>query len=502
MIAGRYSLESEIGRGGMGIVWRGRDQVLDREVALKRIGFAPGGSSPDLDRAAREARLAAALHHPHVVSVFDLAVDDDEHWLVMEYVESRNLAQIVRDKGPLPPDAAAGLLAQVADALAAAHAAGIVHRDVKPSNILVSTSGDAKIADFGIARAKADATLTQTGMVTGSPAYLAPEIASGEQASPASDAWSLGATLYHALVGRPPYDVGDNVVGAMYRIVHEKPPRVDAATAGWLGPVLEATMATDPAARWSLAQVRDVLRGGPGAPMPPVPVGPTRTLETETDAEDHDGTAVLAAGAAGSAGEPRTEQAPRGSAPPAVPPIAPEPRPSGRRGRPGGSGRSRRVGAWVLAAVVLVAVLVLGIAILNGGDDSPQAGKPARDESPSASDSTKPSPSDQQSAQAGASAADMRSFVEDYLSTVTSDRRSAWKMLTPEFQRQSGGYGSYSGFWGTIESATPGDISADPDRMLVSYGVTYTKKDGSTVSDSVTLQLRQEGDTLLIAGES
>ena len=131
-----------------------------------------------------------------------------------------------RATAPLTPDQAAPLLRQAADALAAAHAAGIVHRDVKPSNILVTPDGQVKLSDFGIARAQADASLTQTGLVTGSPAYLAPEVASGQQATAASDVWSLGATMYHALAGRPPYDVGENLLGALYRIVHEEPPRL------------------------------------------------------------------------------------------------------------------------------------------------------------------------------------------------------------------------------------------------------------------------------------
>ncbi|MDO9497338.1 MAG: serine/threonine-protein kinase, partial [Nocardioides sp.] len=156
MIAGRYSLDREIGRGGMGAVWLGRDDVLGRQVALKRIGMSPGGSSPDLLRAEREARLAARLNHPHVVAVFDLVDEDDQQWLVMEYVEGSTLAELVRSNGALSPDQAAKIIVQAAEALAAAHEAGIVHRDVKPSNILVTPEGQVKLSDFGIARAEAD----------------------------------------------------------------------------------------------------------------------------------------------------------------------------------------------------------------------------------------------------------------------------------------------------------------------------------------------------------
>ena len=182
--------------------------------------------------------------------------------MVMELVEGTNLSQIVKTNGALPPDQVAPILAQVADALAAAHSAGIVHRDVKPSNILVTPDGNVKLTDFGIARSEADAALTQTGLVTGSPAYLAPEVATGRSATEASDMWSFGATLCHALTGQPPYDVGDNVMGALYRIVNDEPPR--PASAGWLAPVLAATMVKDPAQRWSAAQAARLPRGGAG----------------------------------------------------------------------------------------------------------------------------------------------------------------------------------------------------------------------------------------------
>src|SRR6478609_8502879 len=254
----------------MGAVWLGTDEVLGRQVALKRVGMVPGGSLPDLERAEREARLAARLNHPHVVAIYDLVTEDDVQWLVMEYVEGSTLAALVKRDGALPPDQAATIVGQAADALAAAHAAGIVHRDVKPSNILVAPDGQVKLSDFGIARAEADASLTQTGLVTGSPAYLSPEVASGQTAQPPSDVWSLGATLFHALAGRPPFEVGENVLGALYRIVNEPPPRLPDA--GWLAPVLVATMATDPADRWTMAQVRDFLAAGPEAPLPaPIP---------------------------------------------------------------------------------------------------------------------------------------------------------------------------------------------------------------------------------------
>lgn len=462
MIGGRYTLEEEIGRGGMGAVWLARDEVLGRSVALKRVGFGPGGSEPDLDRAEREARLAARLNHPHVVAVFDLVVEGADRWLVMEHVPGVTLAELVRRDGPLSPDQAAGLLSQVADALAAAHGAGIVHRDVKPSNILVTPEGQAKISDFGIARAQADASLTQTGLVTGSPAYLAPEVASGQLASQASDVWSLGATLFHALAGQPPYEVGDNVLGALYRIVHEDPPRLGAA-AGRLAPVLDATMCPEPTQRWSMAQVRDVLAGGPGAPVP-VAAAPLA---------DATRTAPLA---------PAAEV----TRPIAAPPVAPR--------------RRRRPGLLLPALLVLAIVTVVVLAVWWAGldDETPESadGGGARPDATS-------SPSVTATATEPARTAEgMAAFIEDYLATVTSDQRTAWTRLTPAFQAASGNFGQYQKFWRTIEDARVVSTEADPQNGTITYEVEYQLADGSTSTDVVTLRLEGSDGDYLIAGES
>jgi serine/threonine protein kinase len=440
LLAGRYDVGREIGRGGMGAVWLGRDTVLNRDVALKRIGLLPGAGAPDLERAEREARLAARLNHPHVVAVYDLVAEDDAHWLVMEYVEGVTLAALIRNDGALSTDEAAGLVRQAADALAAAHRAGIVHRDVKPSNMLVTPAGDVKITDFGIARAEADASLTQTGLVTGSPAYLAPEVASGASATDRSDVWSLGATLFHTLSGHPPYDVGDNLMGALYRIVHEEPPRL--ADAGWLTPVLEHTMAREPADRWPMAQVADFLAQGSEVRIHPVPA----TVVEE------DETRVL--------------------------------QPARRRRSPW---------PWVAAAVVAVALLVIGYAALTaGGGDTPRADQPGATKSPSggSSQSSKPATANQ--------AQEMEDFLTTYLATVTSDRKAAWEMLTPAYQDASGGFGSYSGFWSTIESATPSNVSADPEAMTVTYDVAYVRRNGSRTTEHHTLQLVHDGSSYLI----
>uniref|UniRef100_UPI0030FC5EFE serine/threonine-protein kinase n=1 Tax=Nocardioides salarius TaxID=374513 RepID=UPI0030FC5EFE len=253
LIAGRYRVERELGRGGMGAVWLCRDEMLGREVAVKQIGALPGEAA-DLARGLREARSSAALQHPNVVSVFDAVDEGETIWLVMEYVPSRTLSQLAREEGPLDPRRAAAIGAQVADGLALAHERGTVHRDVKPGNVLVAEGDHAKISDFGIARSNAaDEHRTQTGLLTGTPAYFSPELARGADSSPASDVWALGATLYAAVEGRQPYAPRENAIATLAAIAQEspEPPRRAGALAGAIGHMLDP----DPEVRWSMAQV-------------------------------------------------------------------------------------------------------------------------------------------------------------------------------------------------------------------------------------------------------
>ncbi|KRF30559.1 serine/threonine-protein kinase [Nocardioides sp. Soil805] len=483
MIAGRYTLEREVGRGGTGAVHLGRDEVLGRPVALKRIGMVPGADAPDLARAEREARLAAALNHPHVVAVYDLVVEDDHQWLVMEYVEGETLAERIRRRGRLGPDEAASLLWQAADALAEAHEHDIVHRDVKPSNILLTAADQAKLTDFGIARAMADASLTQTGLVTGSPAYLAPEVASGSTATSASDVWSLGATLFHALAGHAPYDVGGNLIGGLYKIVHEEPPRLPDA--GPMAEVLEHTMVRDPERRWTMAQVRDhldALRRGE-TPTQVVPTGAT----TRTPVQPVP--AVPPAAAPPEAPAARSEQT--GT-------IAPTPRQPRRR---------RSVLPWLVAAAAAILIGILVVASLQDDPGQPAAdpGSGSSSPSPSSESPTSESPSSEsptEDATPVATRREMTAFIEDYLATVTSDPRASFAMLTPQFQQASNGFEGYSGFWGTVESATPRDITADPESLTVTYTVDYVMESGREDTDDVSLQLVRQDDTYLIAGEA
>jgi tRNA A-37 threonylcarbamoyl transferase component Bud32 len=251
VVAGRYLLQHPIGRGAMGTVWRARDSVLDRDVAVKEVRIRGGATSDETqvlyERTLREARTAARLNHPGVVTVFDAIDAEGSPWIVMELVEARSLEQVLAEDGPLPPGQAADLGSCVLDALHCAHAAGILHRDVKPSNVLLGPNGRVVLTDFGIATLDGDASLTQAGMVMGTPGFTAPERVRGEPASPASDLWSLGATLYAAVEGRGPFDHRGSPLAILAAIAHEEPPQ--PRSAGRLRPVIEALLRRDPWAR-------------------------------------------------------------------------------------------------------------------------------------------------------------------------------------------------------------------------------------------------------------
>jgi serine/threonine protein kinase len=460
VIAERYELDREIGRGGMGAVWLGHDLVLERAVALKQVGLLPGSDRADVERVRREARVSAMLNHPNVVGVFDLVTEGERHWLVMEYVECETLADLIGREGSLSPDALAPVVAQAAHALAAAHTAGIVHRDVKPSNILVCADGTAKLGDFGIARTTADPTLTQTGLVTGSPGYMAPEVASGRTAGAAADVWSIGATVYHALVGRPPYDTGENLMAALYRLVNEDPPRTELA--GWLEPLLLATMHRDPAGRWTAAQVANFLGRGPVAE--PVP--------------------VVSRAIGGDGPPPGSVPGPPPSGPPPEPPSSW----SASSGLPDADATQllpiprRRLAVPLVAAVLLVLGIVMATWLLNRGD-SPGTSPADSGRSPATS-----APAEQRPTAAG-----MEAFISDYLSTVANDPVVAWTKLTPNFQTASGGYAQYIGWWGGLEKATVRSIKADPADLTVTYDVRYDwakhQGKGKLKSDKTTLEL-------------
>lgn len=267
-IAGRYELRAPIGDGGMGAVWRAHDTLLQRDVAIKEVLLPAELPSAERDtlveRTLREARAAAALSHASVIRVFDVITEGGRPWIIMELLQARSLADIIKEDGPMPPRVVAKIGLSMLGALEAAHAAGILHRDVKPGNVLISSDGRCVLSDFGVARTNAPSNLTTPGMVLGSAHYIAPERATGGQIGPASDLFSLGVTLYAAVEGRPPFD-RPNALATMQAVVHDPPesPR----RAGALLPILGGLLEKDPHRRWSVEQTRAAIQqllGGAG----------------------------------------------------------------------------------------------------------------------------------------------------------------------------------------------------------------------------------------------
>jgi eukaryotic-like serine/threonine-protein kinase len=367
LVAGRYRLDAVLGRGTMGTVWSAHDEVLGRPVAIKEVLLPPGIPDAEADalreRSLREARAIAALSHPNVVTLYDVAREGSAPFVVMELVASRSLAELTRD-GPLPPQQVAAIGTAVAAALQAAHAAGITHRDVKPGNVLVAHDGRIKLTDFGIARNPADQTLTATGLMLGSPAYIAPEIASGGPVNPASDLWGLGATLFAAVEGRPPYDAG-TAMATVAAVVQDEVPKTSCS--GPLAEVISGLMVKDPARRLPLSQVRRLL-GAPPEPAQPadspsvaVPVpAVTATPASETPAQR---SARLAA-------DP-------GPLPFAVPSHVAAP--ATRHGRER-AGTGRRAVLWMLAVLLFLATATTGFGvarIASGRSALPHLAAPA-----------------------------------------------------------------------------------------------------------------------------
>jgi eukaryotic-like serine/threonine-protein kinase len=281
VVADRYELLESVGRGGFGVVWRACDTLLERHVAVKEIHIPAMLNDEERaglrEKVLKEARAAARLDHPNAVTVFDVIDDDGNPVIVMELVEAPNLSDLVRDRGPLAPKEAARIGLEVLDVLEAAHDRGIVHRDVKPGNVMVSESGRVRLGDFGVAAILDDPTMTTSGAITGSPAYMAPEQATNKGAVPASDLWSLGATLYYAVEGRPPFDKG-GPLPTLTSIVQD-PPRPHSK-AGSLGPVLDALLVKDPLARPAGRDLRARLEPVAAAEPAPAVVEPVRPNDT------------------------------------------------------------------------------------------------------------------------------------------------------------------------------------------------------------------------------
>ncbi len=372
--SGRYQLTARIATGGMGEVWRAEDTVLDREVAVKVLKHEYADDPTFRARFEAEARHAASLVHPNVASVFDfgeLAEDDGSGtrrpFLVMELIPGQPLSTLLRGGEAMPPDRAADIVAQAADAIAAAHALGIVHRDVKPGNLLVTPDGTVKITDFGIARA-GDASITQTGQIIGTPHYISPEQAEGRPASAASDIYALGVVLYECLAGRRPFD-RDTPIQVALAHVREEVPSLSEDVPARLRAIVERALAKSPDDRFaSAADLATALRGGavPG-------LGAAGAAGAAAMGLDPDSTRILEL--------PPTDE----TAAAAAVPVDREER--HRRGLP-------PWWPWAAAAAAVLAVVLATAALAGGGGSEPAVAEstaPTESETPSQQPSEKPS---------------------------------------------------------------------------------------------------------------
>ncbi|MFD0634758.1 serine/threonine-protein kinase [Catenulispora yoronensis] len=329
LVAGRYRLLSELGGGAMGVVWRARDEVLGRDVAVKQLRPDTGMSGAQVRqshlRARREGRIAARLQHPNAVTIFDVAEHEGRPYLIMEYVPSSTLADILGTGTVMAPDEVARIGAQLASALAAAHAVGIVHRDIKPGNVLMTADGTVKLTDFGISRATGDATVTATGEILGTPAYTAPEVAQGHDVDSPADVFSLGATLYAAVEGTPPFGDEVNAMAVLLRVVRNelRAPR----RTGILTDTVLRMLSPEPVDRPTMRDVAQTLAALGTGPLPVAELSAPPGARDVTEALAFDAMPIPA-----SAPDPAPDSAPQ-AASGAIPPAG---------AVPAGPGRARR----------------------------------------------------------------------------------------------------------------------------------------------------------------
>nr|WP_275586348.1 protein kinase [Geodermatophilus normandii] len=553
-----------IGGGGMGAVWLGRDELLDRQVAVKQVLLAAGADPETTDqqrlRALREGRIAARLSHPHAISVYDVALERGVPWLVMEYLPSRSLAEVLAEDGPLRTDQAAQVGAQLADALAAVHAAGIVHRDVKPANVLIGRGeridGLVKITDFGISHASGDVTLTQTGQITGTPAFLAPEVAQGSEMTPASDVFSLGATLYTCVEGQPPFGMDDNALRLLHRVAggEIRPPR----HAGSLERPVLRMLARDPADRPGMPEVRDVLvklaAGRDG--------DPTTVLLARTDLQTRRGrnrTARFAAepqrtgpptavqpvvAPADAPPDPPVRQDPPTVSEPPAPAPGPEPGPGPASGPPSVppderpvplvGPRKRRRGPLLVAALVLLVVLAaLGtwLALRGGDGGSPSAdptspGPSGETTSESTDPTTEPAPASEEPGGETAEeptgetaeeappteggepspdpAADpeveVRQTLEEYYEYLPGDPESAYAMTGPSLRSRAslGYYSDFFGRWDEVSLIDVQDVTDEGDSLTATSRVEFVRPGERLVETHAVTFVRGDDGELLV----
>ncbi|MEU0302804.1 serine/threonine-protein kinase [Streptomyces sp. NPDC006175] len=285
LLAGRYRLGEVLGRGGMGTVWRAADETLGRTVAVKELRF-PSSIDDDekrrlITRTLREAKAIARIRNTSAVTVYDVVDEDDRPWIVMELIEGKSLAEVIREDGTLTPRRAAEVGLAILDVLRSAHREGILHRDVKPSNVLISEDGRVVLTDFGIAQVEGDPSVTSTGMLVGAPSYISPERARGHKPGPPADLWSLGGLLYASVEGRPPYDKG-SAIATLTAVMTE--PVEPPANAGKLEEVIYGLLARDPDERLDDAGARVLLNAVINAPEEPVvpPADSTQVMALPT----------------------------------------------------------------------------------------------------------------------------------------------------------------------------------------------------------------------------
>ena len=355
LIADRYRLLHTVGSGGMGRVWLARDEMLRRDVAVKEV--QPPEWMTEAERAElgqrtlREARTAAALSHPNVVQIYDVVYAEGSPWIVMEYVRSRSLHQVVETDGPLPPERVAEIGLKVLDALVAAHRAGVLHRDVKPHNVLIADDGRVVLTDFGLATFDGDSAVTRQGMVMGSPQYVSPERARDGASTPEADMWSLGATLYAAVEGRSPFARPTTL--ATLTALATSPPD-PPQRAGALRPVLSGLLRKEPRQRFTASEVDRLLHR---VLDPSVKVRPRLLPRPRRSADSGPPPGAGPTVVLGADGKPRS--------------AAPAPAGGSRVGR---SGRRR---AAIVGGVALVLVSAIGTAWAVTRDDGRDPSSPS-----------------------------------------------------------------------------------------------------------------------------
>ncbi|HET7398828.1 MAG TPA: serine/threonine-protein kinase [Intrasporangium sp.] len=523
LLAGRYRLMRRLGAGGMGVVWHAWDERLRRPVAVKQLhaqrGMTEAEAKVASDRAMREARINARLHHPHAVSVFDVVEHDGQPCLVMQYLPSRSLHAILAEKGRLPPREAARIGAQVASALAAAHEAGIVHRDVKPGNILVTEDGSARISDFGISHAVWDVTLTSTGLLAGTPAYLAPEVARGERSSFPSDVFSLGATLYAAVEGAPPFGTHENPMALLHQVASGEvlPP----SAAGMLTPLLLRMLAPAPQDRPPMEEAALALEAlassptpyaaGPASEVADAPGKPGTTASAPPDESGTHTTALPLFDGSADASSDAPADAPRrrglllalvallvlAGAGLAVFVLG--------REAPGGPAAAQASAGSVTTHATSApsrggsATSAVPTAAAPGASATAAAPPPSTHASPSpAATSASTGPSTTGPEAGPPTAAELAQAIDGYYALVPGDTDAGWARLTTAYQRSTAtSRQTYDAFWRSIrEVAVVGASGSPPARAEAT--VTYTFRDGRVVRERTAYGLVREGGVLKI----